>query len=51
MSGRLTTFSYLVGLTVSLGLFTLWLPAASIVLLRRADEVGVAAGGTTVASA
>jgi hypothetical protein len=36
LSGRLTTLSYLVLVTVSLLLFTARLPAASVLLLRRA---------------
>lgn len=36
VSGRLTTLSYLVLLTVSLLLFTTWLLGASILLLRQA---------------
>jgi hypothetical protein len=36
LSGRLTTVSYLVLLTASLLLFTVWLLAASALLLRRA---------------
>jgi hypothetical protein len=37
LSGRLTTLSYLVLLTVSLGLFTAWLTLASLVAWRKAD--------------
>ena len=50
LSGRLTAFSYLVLLTTSLALFTIWLLAASVVLLRRAGEVVARADGATVAS-
>ena len=39
LSGRLTTFSYLVLLTASLGLFTLWLALASVVLYREAPRL------------
>ena len=39
LSGRLTTLSYLVLLTASLALFTVWLTAASFVLWRRAGEL------------
>lgn len=39
LSGRLTTFSYLVLLTASLGLFTLWLALASAVLYREAPRL------------
>ena len=40
LSGRLTAFSYLVLLTASLALFTVWLILASFVLWRRADDLG-----------
>ena len=39
MSGRLTSFSYLVLLTASLALFTVWLAIASFLLWQRADRV------------
>lgn len=39
LSGRLTTLSYLVLLTASLALFTLWLALASVVLLREAPRL------------
>jgi hypothetical protein len=39
LSGRLTTFSYLVVLTASLALFTIWLALASFVLWRKAEEL------------
>jgi hypothetical protein len=39
LSGRLTTFTYLVLLTVSLALFTLWLVLASLALWRRAPDL------------
>lgn len=39
LSGRLTTFSYLVLLTVSLALFTVWLAVVSVVLWRKVDDV------------
>ena len=39
LSGRLTTLSYLVLLTASLALFTLWLVLASLVLWRAAPDV------------
>jgi hypothetical protein len=39
LSGRLTTLSYLVLLSASLALFTVWLAIASYLLLRRADAV------------
>ena len=39
LSGKLTTLSYLVLLTVSLALFTIWLTLASFRLLQRAGEV------------
>jgi len=47
LSGRLTTFSYLVLLTVSLALFTAWLTVASFILWRRGDQV---AGGPATPS-
>jgi len=48
LSGRLTTFSYLVLLTTSLALFTVWLLVASVVLLRRAGQVVAGPDGATV---
>ena len=39
LSGRLTTVSYLVLLTASLALFTLWLSIASFVLWRKAEQL------------
>jgi hypothetical protein len=39
LSGRLTTFSYLVVLTASLALFTIWLALASTVLWRQAERL------------
>ncbi|MCA1709744.1 MAG: hypothetical protein LC808_43290, partial [Actinobacteria bacterium] len=39
MSGRLTVFSYLVLLTASLGLFTIWLVVASFILWQKAARV------------
>ncbi len=39
LSGRLTAFSYLVLLTMSLALFTVWLTVASFILWRNAEEV------------
>jgi len=39
LSGRLTTFSYLVLLTASLALFTVWLALASVALFRHAPGV------------
>lgn len=44
LSGRLTTFSYLVLLTLSLAVFTVWLIVASFVLWRRAEAIGVHRG-------
>jgi hypothetical protein len=43
LSGRLTTLSYLVLLSASLALFTVWLAIASYVLWRRAEDL--TAGG------
>ena len=44
-SGRLTPFSYLVLLTVSLALFTVWLLMASVVLWSRAERATSRATG------
>jgi hypothetical protein len=47
LSGRLTSVSYLVVLTVSLSLFTVWLLLASVVFWRRATEAVPAVESST----
>lgn len=49
VSGRLTTVSYLGLLTVSLGLFTVWLILASFALWRRAPDLVPGTRPTSVA--
>lgn len=51
LSGRLTTLSYLVLLSASLALFTVWLVLASYVLWRRADDLASGGARTIVGSA